>query len=332
MNTAALKPGFSVRPCTLDDVEAVVEVMNLCAIKAIGKADETVADTLADWQTPGYDQQANQRAIIAPDGKLVGWGTIADSNPVHPTLDIYVHPDYENEGVGEYLFEWCEKRSREMIVDAPPEARVVLWAHTYENDVWYRGFLESCGMQVVRHYWRMEIEMTVPPPAPRWPEGVEVRALQPGENLRPILAVERAAFMDHFGYVEEPFEEHFERWSHSWQSEDRFDPSLWFLAMRGEQIVGVALSKLGHGGDENMGWIRTVGVPREHRRQGIALVLLLTAFDAFYQRGLRRVGLGVDASSLTGATELYRKAGMSVTLQFDLLEKELRAGVEFGAH
>jgi mycothiol synthase len=330
MNTTVLKTGYFIRPCQLDDVEAVVNLMNLCSIKVIGEADESVADTLADWQTPGYDQQANQRAVFTPYGQMVGWATIYDSNPIHPTLDIYVHPDYENEGIGEYLFEWCEKRGREMIPQAPPEARVVLWAHTFANDEWYRGFLQRCGMQVVRHYWRMEIEMTAPPASARWPAGVQVYTLQAGEDLRPVLQAERAAFIDHFGYVEEPFEEHFERWSHSW--EERFDPHLWFLAKRDEQIVGLALCRVGQGADETLGWIRTVGVRREDRRQGIALALLLTAFDAFYRRDVKRVGLGVDASSLTGATEVYRKAGMSVTLQYDLLEKELRSGIELGAH
>jgi hypothetical protein len=34
----------------------------------------------------------------------------------------------------------------------------------------------------------------------------------------------------------------------------------------------------------------------------------------------------VDAASLTGATDLYLKAGMFVLRQFDMYEKELRPG------
>jgi mycothiol synthase len=40
------------------------------------------------------------------------------------------------------------------------------------------------------------------------------------------------------------------------------------------------------------------------------------------------VGLGVDAGSLTGATRLYEKAGMSIFSQFDKYSKEIRAGKE----
>jgi hypothetical protein len=56
------------------------------------------------------------------------------------------------------------------------------------------------------------------------------------------------------------------------------------------------------------------------------MALLLHAFHEFLKRGKDRVGLGVDASSLTGATRLYQKAGMSIAMQIDLYEKELRPG------
>ena len=36
--------------------------------------------------------------------------------------------------------------------------------------------------------------------------------------------------------------------------------------------------------------------------------------------------LGVDAESLTGATDLYKKVGMIVLRQYDMYEKELRPG------
>jgi len=38
------------------------------------------------------------------------------------------------------------------------------------------------------------------------------------------------------------------------------------------------------------------------------------------------VDLGVDAESLTGATDLYLKAGMFVLRQFDMYEKVLKPG------
>jgi ribosomal protein S18 acetylase RimI-like enzyme len=39
---------------------------------------------------------------------------------------------------------------------------------------------------------------------------------------------------------------------------------------------------------------------------------------------MKSVGLGVDASNQTGATRLYRKAGMNVVSEFVTFDKELR--------
>jgi mycothiol synthase len=53
---------------------------------------------------------------------------------------------------------------------------------------------------------------------------------------------------------------------------------------------------------------------------------LHAAFGEFYRRGLRTVGLGVDAASLTGATRLYEMAGMHVAHEYILFEKILEPG------
>jgi RimJ/RimL family protein N-acetyltransferase len=56
------------------------------------------------------------------------------------------------------------------------------------------------------------------------------------------------------------------------------------------------------------------------------LALLQHCFWARHGRGKRRAKLGVDAESLTGATRLYEKAGMTLERQFDFYELELRGG------
>ena len=56
------------------------------------------------------------------------------------------------------------------------------------------------------------------------------------------------------------------------------------------------------------------------------MALLLNSFQEFYRRGKQRVGLGVDASSLTNATRLYENAGMHISLQYDTYEMEIRPG------
>jgi mycothiol synthase len=43
----------------------------------------------------------------------------------------------------------------------------------------------------------------------------------------------------------------------------------------------------------------------------------------FFERGQRRVGLGVDATNPTGATRLYERAGMRVAYESISFAKEL---------
>ncbi len=78
--------------------------------------------------------------------------------------------------------------------------------------------------------------------------------------------------------------------------------------------------------DPEMGWVDSLGMRRPWRRRGLALVLLHHSFGEFYRRGKCKVGLEVDAQSLTGATRLYEKAGMHVDRQYANYEKELRPG------
>ena len=75
-----------------------------------------------------------------------------------------------------------------------------------------------------------------------------------------------------------------------------------------------------------MGWVRVLGVRRPWRRRGLGLALLIHSFAKLRQRGKQRAGLGVDSSSLTGATGLYEKAGMQVHRIYDSYEIEMRSG------
>jgi ribosomal protein S18 acetylase RimI-like enzyme len=138
------------------------------------------------------------------------------------------------------------------------------------------------------------------------------------------------AFQDSWGYVKRPEEEGFARFEHRVIQDPAFDPTLWYLAMDGEEIAGVAGCDPQTGEDTEMGFVSVLGVRRLWRRRGVGLALLHHAFGEFHRRGKKRVGLGVDADSLTGATRLYERAGMHVARQIVTYEKELRPGEELG--
>src|SRR5690242_17260769 len=93
-----LKANYTVRPCTLDDLEAVLALMNIWEMARLGQTEATREDILTDWQRPNFDQAASQRLVTAADGTVVGWVQLESSEKVIQYVDIFVHPDYQNEG------------------------------------------------------------------------------------------------------------------------------------------------------------------------------------------------------------------------------------------
>ena len=95
------------------------------------------------------------------------------------------------------------------------------------------------------------------------------------------------------------------------------DTTLWTLAWSGDDVAGFVLAYPERVGDPALGWVGTLAVRKPWRRRGLGGTLLLTSFRDLYDRGRRRVGLGVDAENVDGAVRLYERAGMHVVQRFD---------------
>ncbi len=65
-----------------------------------------------------------------------------------------------------------------------------------------------------------------------------------------------------------------------------------------------------------------------YRRQGIARMLMLASFEAFWKNGFRRVITDTDAKSFTEAPKLYKGLGMKPNRSEFTYEKQIRAGKE----
>jgi mycothiol synthase len=323
--------GMTLRAARTDDIEAAVDLFNAAAESLIGVADKfSVEDNQQEWSTPGFNLETDTRVVVAPDGSLVGYYEVWDIDDPHVSVSCwgYVHPDYTGMGIGTALLDWAERRARQAVSKAPPGTRVIMRAHALTIDQKAQTLFQDCGFEFVRHGLRMVIDLDGLPPDAQWPDSIVVRTLRVGEDERAVVQAVRESFQDHWGFVEHPFEDEYARWMHLMRENPDFDPLLWFLAMDGDEIAGVSLCWPKTHDDAEMGWVGMLGVRRPWRRRGLALALLHHSFAEFYRRGLRRVGLGVDAQSLTGATRLYQKAGMrpDAQRQFSLYEKELRPG------
>ncbi|OGO36903.1 MAG: hypothetical protein A2W35_09850 [Chloroflexi bacterium RBG_16_57_11] len=323
---------YESRPVTMGDVEPTVKMLNIWSKKLLGVEAFEATDIGSEWTTPGFDLERDTRLVLAPDGEIVGYNEVWDI--FDPHVHVYswarVHPEYNGRGIGTYLMAWAEDRGRMALLKAPPEARVTLRGHCLSPDLAAAELFRNSGFNLIRYALRMVIELNGSPPEPVWPEGISVRTLVVGQDEPAALQAVRESFQDHWGYVERPFEDELERWKHFMATDDIFDPNLWFLAMASDRVVGTALNYPYVDDDHDMGWVGTLGVVREWRRNGLGLALLRHSFQDFHRRGKRKVGLGVDAQSLTGATRLYLKAGMhpDPDRQWSIFEKELRPGQE----
>jgi mycothiol synthase len=177
-----------------------------------------------------------------------------------------------------------------------------------------KELLEAHGFELVRHFWKMGIDLDAETPAPAWPDGIRLETVEGGRE-REVYEAAEEAFRDHWDHAPHEWEE----WRAMMVERRGFDPSLWLLARDGHEIAGLSLCALE--GDE--GWVNVLGVRRSWRRRGIARALLLESFSRLRERGMRRAVLGVDASNPTGATQLYEQAGMRVLLQDDAYRKQL---------
>ena len=178
--------------------------------------------------------------------------------------------------------------------------------------------LHNNGYSLVRYFWRMKIKLQTAPSAINLPAGIELRPFIKDENGVVVWKADNEAFHDHWERHDRTFQE----WSHAKFGNPNFDPTLWMIAWDGNEVAGFSQNRFRKG----IGWIGTIAVRRPWRGKGLGIALMRHTFGEFYRRGTPTISLGVDSANLTGATRLYKRAGMYVAGEFALYEKELRKG------
>lgn len=304
----------------MDDLKSVVEVSQASELAEMGRIRSSEAGLRSAWEVTGHDLTKDNWLVTEPAGRIVAYTSVGHRDVSRMYTHLRVHPDYVSLELYAPLLGLVVERAWELVAEAREDARVTLNTFCPEKSTVYRQAVEQAGFAHVRSDWLMRIDMEAPPPAPVWPEHVELRPYTP-DMLYAVFEADNEAFHDHWGHMPAQFD--------AWQTwtvkrEDGFDPGLWFLAFEGDEIAGFALCGYEHG----EAWVGELGVRRPWRRKGLGLALLYAAFGEFYRRGTRSVVLNVDSQNLTGATRLYTRAGMRPVEQTDMYQLELRPGIE----
>lgn len=249
------------------------------------------ADVLAWLRDPDVGDE-NVR-VLELDGRIVGYGDI--------TVGRDVQLDVAAPGHWDVFLDWLELRAH------GSRARAY-----FPQGHELGAIVEARGYRYWRSSFTMEIDLPKRPPAPRVPDGIEIRAYR-SEDANAVIAAMNEAFS------EDPF----------WQ---RVDPEsfhtvyagsrharveLWRVAWDGDEVAGCVLPDPSRGSDGSLGWVRILAVRAPWRRRGLGEALLRTALRGHYDRGLRRAGLGVDAENPTGAVALYERVGMRTVYRLD---------------
>ena len=329
-----LHENYSARQAGMEDLPEIHRLESKRSQHYLNLAGLSLERLTNEYQAPGFDPGKSVRLIEDQDGTLIALVEVWDESdpPVHPFIWMTVDPDREGQGLEEYLLEWAEIRSLDALSRVSPENRVAMRCHFLSQISSTVSAVERAGFSLIRHGFRMRIDMDQMPPEPTWPEGIQLRPYDPEKHARLVFETDEEVFRDHFGFVEVDSEEEYARFMHHMAGDDSYDPSLWFLAFDGDELAAICLCRRYGAEDVEAGYVSSMGVKRPWRRKGVAQALLLHTFGEYFRRGKRKVELGVDGESLTGATDLYMKVGMYVLRRYDTYEKVLRPGIDISVN
>lgn len=300
----------SVRPLTVDDVDAMVDLATLCEIAETGEPDPELVEWIENgagadhFHAVGVDDEVGLAAFAYVECFEGHMGLEADVR-VRPGLRL---------DTGLPVLAAVRRIAAEFDATKP--------VHIFANSTAtaQRRWLEGQGGTEIRHFWRMAIELgDTAPDEPATPDGVVVRRARDEEaDLRRIFDVVDTSFAEHFGHTDGRT---YERWIELWRMRGSFDLSLWWVAELGGEPVSALLGSIvraTHGDDT--GHVNTLGTLKQARGRGLGTLLLRTSFREFHARGLRRVTLGVDSENGTGAVHLYESVGMRTVADWPLYE------------
>jgi mycothiol synthase len=289
-------PVPEIRDATWDDFDAVFALLDARSRAAFGISEQKPEFLRQAWELPG-----GERWVAVANGSVAGYAGLDESQHV-------VHAAVDPE-VGDALLAHVEERARRrgfehVAVTAVPED-VPLYAAVRRN-----------GYELDREVLRMWRPLNGELPEPVWPEGVTVRSYQNADGAR-VHALLDAAYR---GWDRDYVAMSHEGWLKFMTEHDEFDPALWFLVERDDELVACAL----HWKESRRrGWVKDIVVREQERGKGLGKALLQHAFRAYAQRGIERVGLKVDSTNPTGALQLYERLGFKVDQRLGIWQKRL---------
>ena len=267
-----------IRPATWDDLDAVFDLLSIRNRALHGISDLQLDHLRIDWELPGFTVGADNW-VAEERGAIVGYAALEWGHNV-----LLASPDPKT---GDALLAPIIERAHRLGLET-------LQFKTSGDD----ALIRRNGFELETEIVRMWRQLRGDDPSPVWPDGVAVRAYDPNDDERVHALLDEAYSAWDAHYVPLAHDD----WV-KWMTEsDEFDPTAWFLAVSGDELLGCALHW-------NTGWLKDIAVCEQARGRGLGTALLRHGFTEFARRGIRRIGLKVDAGNPTGAIRLYERHG-----------------------
>lgn len=310
-----------IRPITSADASAVNEL--LAAAEAVDGTGEhyNLDDVLEELANPMIDPERDWM-LVERRGQLVGHSRLLPRAPADGVLSLAVdgtvHPAHRRQGIGSHVVPVMIERARRYVRERGPELRPVITGNALSDNTDLASLFTRSGLAAGRWSFVMLAELSGDQTLlePGLPDGYTLHTWE-GIDQDEAREAHNRAFPSHPGFT--PWSA--QMWS-QWVSESRsFRPELSLLARdaRGAVAAYVQTSEydaVAEATGLREAYVAKVGTLEEHRRRGLAGLLLQAALSRYRDDGFDRAALDVDSENPTGALGVYERAGFRTHLSW----------------
>lgn len=329
---------YYLRPYISDDAQAVVDLINAASMRELG-FPRAVVDAVGNIRHQRYVPLSSRKVIAVNDEDVViGYAYLADKeNAIVMETGGVVHPSYWGQGVGRDLLAWAEGQAQVLSNQAPSGVRTVLQVNLFENERSGIQLFSEADYVKVREWTHMELIMEQSFSASSLPAGLTLREMDLDNDWDIVGPAMDEAFADHWGTI--PLME-FEAIQEDEDNSDldEIEPPVddsfsnaagyCFIVLDGDLVAGGILCNAKLVERNDTGRVGSVFVRRAYRRKRIGQALMKTAFNAFWNKSIKRIILDTDSESFSESIKFYSGLGMKPYRREFLFEKEIRPGRE----
>ncbi|MGW2821575.1 mycothiol synthase [Streptomyces sp. NPDC001443] len=297
---ARLPGARSIETLSALSAEQTEAVLALLAEAAHSDGQQAVSEQ-GRLQLRGGAREGVSHLLLTTGGELLGYAQLEDTDPVEaPAAEMVVHPAHRGHGHG---------RALGSALLAASGKRLRVWAHGGHSAA--RHLAQVLGLTLFRELRQMRRPLAgLDLPDPVLPEGVDVRAFEPGADDAAWLATNAAAFAHHPEQGSLTQRDLDDRKAEAW-----FDPAGFFLAFREDRLIGFHWTKV-HA-EEGIGEVYVLGVAPGAQGGGLGKALTTIGLRHLAAQALPTAMLYVDADN-KAAVSVYERLGF-VTYETDLM-------------